>query len=130
MAEQINLNKIVYSKTQYERVIDTSFTQLVETTPVSPTVIPSISTAEFFQNYQEIFYQIPKFGDTNSHEYLVINSQAYIGTVGGNDDLVEALIAEVTELRTENIALQQELANNVAKSATEALTQLQDTLNG
>ncbi len=55
MAEQINLNKTVYSKTQYERVIDTSFTQLVEPTPIPPTNIPAISVAEFFNNYQEIF---------------------------------------------------------------------------
>ena len=73
--EQINLNKIVYSKTQYERVIDTSFTQLIEpVSPVSPS-IPSISVAEFFSNYQEIFFQIPRFGNINSHEYLILTSQ-------------------------------------------------------
>ena len=80
MAEQINLNKTVYSKTQFERVIDTSFTQLVETPTVTPAAIPSVTTAEFFQNYQEIFYQIPKFGDINSHEYLIKTSQAYLGS--------------------------------------------------
>jgi hypothetical protein len=111
MAEQINLNKIVYSKTQYERVIDTSFTQLVEPTPVSPTVIPSISTAEFFQNYQEIFYQIPKFGDNNSHEYLIKTSQAYIGQNSVDNETIQALIDEVTQLRQENIDLQQLLLN-------------------
>jgi hypothetical protein len=111
MAEQINLNKVVYSKTQYERVIDTSFTQLVETTPVSPTVIPSISTAEFFQNYQEIFYQIPKFGDTNSHEYLIKTSQAYLGSSQINDETIQALIDEVTILRAENLDLQQQIIN-------------------
>jgi len=98
MAEQINLNKIVYSKTQYERVIDTSFTQLVEPTPVSPTSIPSISVAEFFTNYQEIFYQIPKFGELNSHDQI-------------DDDTIQALIDEVTQLRQENLDLQQQFLN-------------------
>jgi hypothetical protein len=111
MAEQINLNKIVYSKTQYERVIDTSFTQLVEPTPVSPTSIPSISVAEFFTNYQEIFYQIPKFGELNSHEYLIRTSQAYIGSSQIDDDTIQALIDEVTQLRQENLDLQQQFLN-------------------
>jgi hypothetical protein len=127
--KEINLNKQVFEKQAFDNTIDTSFSELTTSTQlVTTSSTPTID--QFFQDYQTLFYTIPKFGDTNSHEYLIINSQAYIGTVGGNDDLVEALIAEVTELRTENIALQQELANNVAKSATEALTQLQDTLNG
>lgn len=127
--KEINLNKQVFEKQAFDNTIDTSFSELTTSTQlVTASSTPTID--QFFQDYQTLFYNIPKFGDTNSHEYLVINSQAYIGTVGGNDDLVEALIAEVTELRNENIALQQELANNVAKSATEALTQLQDTING
>ena len=111
MAEQINLNKTVYSKTQFERVIDTSFTQLVETPTVTPTAIPSVTTAEFFQNYQEIFYQIPKFGDINSHEYLIKTSQAYLGSSQINDDTIQALIDEVTTLRAENLDLQQQIIN-------------------
>jgi hypothetical protein len=111
MAEQINLNKVVYSKTQYERVIDTSFTQLVEPTPVLPTSIPSISVAEFFTNYQEIFYQIPKFGELNSHEYLIRTSQAYLGSSQIDDDTIQALIDEVTQLRQENLDLQQQFLN-------------------
>jgi len=120
MAEQINLNKTVYSKTQYERVIDTSFTQLVEPTPVSPLSIPSISVAEFFNNYQEIFYQIPKFGETNSHEYLIKTSQAYLGESQVDNDTIQALVDEVTQLRQENLDLQQQILN----------TQITGSING
>ena len=116
MAEQINLNKTVYSKTQYERVIDTSFTQLVQSTPVSPLSIPSISVAEFFTNYQEIFYQIPKFGPTNSHEYLIKTSQAYIGQTQTENDTMQALIDEITQLRQDNIDLQQQLISQITGS--------------
>jgi hypothetical protein len=110
-AEKINLNKTNYSKTQYERVIDTSFTQLIE--PVSPPtiVVPSISVAEFFSNYQEIFFQIPKFGDINSHEYLIKTSQEYIGSDLLDNSTIEALIEEITQLRQENLELQQQLAS-------------------
>ena len=109
--EQINLNKTVYSKTQYERVIDTSFTQLIEpVAPVSPS-IPSISVAEFFSNYQEIFFQIPKFGDINTHQYLIQTSQEYIGSGQVDDTLLNSLIEEITQLRQENLELQQQLSN-------------------
>jgi hypothetical protein len=111
--EQINLNKIVYSKTQYERVIDTSFTQLIEpVSPVSP-IIPSISVAEFFSNYQEIFFQIPRFGNINSHEYLIRTSQEYIGSSEIDNSTIQALIEEVTQLRQENLELQQQLSNTL-----------------
>jgi len=111
--EQINLNKIVYSKTQYERVIDTSFTQLIEpVSPVSPS-IPSISVAEFFSNYQEIFFQIPRFGNINSHEYLIRTSQEYIGSSEIDNNTIQALIEEVTQLRQENLELQQQLSNTL-----------------
>jgi hypothetical protein len=82
---------------------------LVQPTPVTPESIPSISVAEFFNNYQEIFFQIPKFGDINSHEYLIKTSQEYIGSNQLTDDTIQALIEEVTQLRQENLDLQQQI---------------------
>jgi hypothetical protein len=109
--EQINLNKTVYSKSQYERVIDTTFTQLVEPTLIPVDEIPSISVAEFFSNYQEIFFQIPKFGNINSHEYLIQTSQEYIGSGQVDDSTLNALIEEITQLRQENLELQLQLSS-------------------
>lgn len=109
MAQPVTLQKQVYDKNQYQKVIDTSFTQLVQPTPVTPESIPSISVAEFFNNYQEIFFQIPKFGDINSHEYLIKTSQEYIGSNQLTDDTIQALIEEVTQLRQENLDLQQQI---------------------
>jgi hypothetical protein len=106
--EQVNLNKSVFEKRQYERVIDTSFTQLVQPAATSSVVPPSISVAEFFTNYQTLFFEIPKYGNTNSHEYLIKTSQAYAGEFN-NDDTIQALIEEVTQLRQENLALQQQI---------------------
>jgi hypothetical protein len=120
MVEQISLNKQVFSKTQYERVIDTSFTQLVEPTPISSLTIPSISVAEFFLNYQDIFYQIPKFGDVNSHFYLVKTSGEYIGNTQ-NDDIIQALIDEINQLRQQNLELQ-------TSQTSQTLTSVQETL--
>jgi len=106
--EQVNLNKSVFEKRQYERVIDTSFTQLVQPAATNSVVPPSISVAEFFTNYQTLFFEIPKYGTTNSHEYLIKTSQEYAGDFN-NDDTIQALIEEVTQLRQENLALQQQI---------------------
>jgi hypothetical protein len=107
--ENITPNKLVYDKSQYERVIDTSFTQLVQLQITSS--LPTITVAEFFQNYQELFFSIPKFGDTNSHEYLVKTSGEYIGSTNVNDDLIQALLEETNQLRQENLDLQQQITS-------------------
>ena len=113
--EQVNLNKNVFLKDQYEKVIDTSFTQLVQPAATSSVVPPSISIAEFFTNYQTLFFEIPKYGATNSHEYLIKTSQAYAGDFN-NDDTIQALIEEITSLRQENLTLQQQILNPVTAS--------------
>jgi hypothetical protein len=112
MAIKVNLNKVQYSKSQYEKVIDTSFTQLVQPAAVETTVAPTISISEFFQNYQSLFFSIPKFGNVNSHEYLIKTSQEYAGNFNNNEDTIQALIEEITQLRQENLDLQQQIFNN------------------
>jgi len=109
--EQVNLNKNVFLKDQYEKVIDTSFTQLVQPAATSSVVPPSISIAEFFTNYQTLFFEIPKYGNTNSHEYLIKTSQAYAGDFSNSDDTIQALIEEITSLRQENLTLQEQILN-------------------
>lgn len=109
--ELITLTNTVYDKNQYQKVIDTSFTQLVQPQVTASAITPTISVADFFQNYQQIFFQIPKFGELNSHEYLIKTSQEYIGSSSVNDDTVQALIDEITQLRQENLILQQQLTS-------------------
>ena len=106
--EQINLNKQVYDKNQYQKVIDTSFTQLVNVTSSLTSSIPTISVDQFFQYYQDLFFQIPKLGDINSHEYLIKTSTEYIGISQQTNDTIQALVEEVTSLRQENLSLQQQ----------------------
>lgn len=105
--EIINLNKVEYDKNQYQKVIDTSFNQLIN---ISQTinVTQSVSVDQFFQYYQDLFYQIPKLGDINSHSYLVKTSSDYIGNVQVND-VVQALIEEINQLRQDNLTLQQQI---------------------
>jgi hypothetical protein len=112
MAEQIKLTKQVYDKNQYQKVIDTSFTQLVQpATSVTGSTLPSVD--QFFDFYNQLFFDIPKFGETNSHEYLIKTSQEYIGTSALVNDELQALIDEITELRQENLDLQQQLLSSI-----------------
>ena len=111
-SEVIDLNKQVFEKRQYDKTIDTSFTQLVQPVATGSAVAPAISVAEFFTNYQTLFFEIPKFGDTNSHEYLIKTSQEYAGDFN-NDETIQALIEEITQLRQENLDLQQQLLGSI-----------------
>ena len=116
MAQQITLTKQVYDKNQYQKVIDTSFTQLVQpTTAATGSTLPSVN--QFFDYYNQLFFDIPKFGETNSHEYLIKTSQEYIGTSNIVNDEIQALINEITELRQENLELQQQLITTVQNTS-------------
>lgn len=112
MSSVVDLSKQVFEKQQYQQVIDTSFTQLTlgGVSPTTTTNTPVPTVQEFFDNYAQLFYQIPKTGETNSHQYLVNQSSAYIGGEGINEE-VTALLAEVTALREENLQLQQQLVD-------------------
>jgi len=121
MASQVvNLNKQVFEKRQYDKTINTSFTQLVQPTSVSTgSVLPSVD--QFFDYYNQLFFDIPKFGVTNSHEYLIKTSQDYIGASNVANDEIEALIEEITQLRQENLELNQQLLNaqtNIVTTST------------
>jgi hypothetical protein len=112
MGQQVKLVKRVYDKNQYQKVIDTSFTQLVQPiTAATGSTLPSIN--QFFDYYNQLFFDIPKFGETTSHEYLIKTSQEYIGITNVVNDEIQALISEITELRQENLELQQQLLTSV-----------------
>ena len=102
--ERINLRKQVYPKNEVNNVINTNFTEF--TLPNIQTVVTA-SIEEFFTQYQTLFFQIPKFGNINSHEYLIKTSQAYVGSVVVNDEIV-LLQQEITQLRRQLIEIQRE----------------------
>jgi len=115
MGQQVNLLKQVYDKNQYQKVIDTSFTQLVQPASADTgSALPSIE--QFFDYYNQLFFDIPKFGEVNSHEYLIKTSQDYIGATNVVNDEIQALINEITELRQENLELQQQLLTSATST--------------
>ena len=106
--EKVNLLKENFSsRIQYQEVIDTSFTELAFPTPELDDIVNVPTIDEFFQNYEQLFFEIPKFGETNSHEYLIKTSQAYVGSTVVNDEIV-LLQQEITQLRRQLIEIQRE----------------------
>ena len=101
-----SLNKTFYNRREYEKVIDTSFSQFSPTPPEEDT----ITVEKFFDYYNSIFYDIPIDGDTSSHTYLVKTSGNYIKDPGVNED-VQMLLDEISSLQQENLALNQRLLN-------------------
>ena len=97
MEKKIDLIKNVYNKIQYSKTIDTSFKEL-GITSITEDLTQQPSVEEFFALYNELFYDIPPTGETNSHQYLVIQSGDYIG-FDQNQEEIEALQTEINQLR-------------------------------
>jgi len=106
--QRIDLVKKVYSKTEYPRIIDTQFNQL-GVMSVNEQLATTITVTQFFEYYNELFYEIPAFGETNSHEYLVVTSGEYINFDGNNAE-IEALQNEIAQLRRDLLQAQIEKA--------------------
>ena len=93
---QIFIQKQVFDKDTFEKVVDTQFSQLIN--PLASDVAELVTVDEFFKLYEEIFYQIPKEGDINSHRYILEKEAEYLGINLNNDD-IQALLDEITTLR-------------------------------
>ena len=122
--ETLNLNKKAYAKNEYEKVIDTKFSQLASPTTITDTPTTSIETqiASFFADYDQLFLDIPKFGPINSHEYLIKTSTEYIDFNPINDD-IQALIEEINTLQAQNLELNQQLVE-LSTPSTNSVNQL------
>ena len=112
---KVNLIKQEYNKSQYTQVINTEFTELGVTSSIE--ITQSISVGEFFNNYQEIFFRIPKFGELNSHEYLVKTSGEYIEFTT-SDENIQPLIEEISQLRQQNLELNQRIIDLQLQNVT------------
>lgn len=106
MSEKIELIRNVFNKQQFEKTVDTSFSQLTTLPPQSNTDV-TINIDDFFNQYSNLFYDIPKQGETNSHEYLINTSQNYTGNLENTED-IQPLLDEIDNLR-EQLITQQEV---------------------
>jgi hypothetical protein len=101
--QQIPIEKQVFDKDQFGRVIDTTFRQLIN--PQEEEETPEFTLEDFFELYDDLFFQIPKEGDTDSHRFILEREAEYLGVVVSQDDL-QALLDEITNLRQQVLDLQ------------------------
>tara|TARA_B110000285_G_scaffold85850_1_gene98490 strand:+ start:1113 stop:1610 length:498 start_codon:yes stop_codon:yes gene_type:complete len=104
--EITNLNRTVFDKTLFNETIDTSFSELGDTNQPDPSFFDiNLATQDnFFTLYEKFFFEIPKMGISNSHEYLVKKSGDYIN-FERDQQAIQELLDEIAELRIENVDL-------------------------
>tara|TARA_Y100000592_G_scaffold83426_1_gene133246 strand:+ start:44 stop:1414 length:1371 start_codon:yes stop_codon:yes gene_type:complete len=92
--EIVELQKRHYGTKDASQLLDRSFSELTKTRD-------GISSANFFNLYRELFFDIPKVGE-NSHTTLMLESKEYINDyVDPKDDKIEQLLDRIIELETE-----------------------------
>lgn len=129
MSENINIQVVNYNKEQFGKAINTQFTQFGVTPAVEVPASETVDIPGFFAAYDRLFLEIPKAGEINSHQYLANRSGEY----AGGEDIsaeIQALTAEVTQLRGENLTLQSrviELANTTTLLSKDQIIQLSNT---
>jgi hypothetical protein len=107
MSEKVTFAKQVYNKDQYQKIIDTSFNQLgVQSIQQQLEQQPTVD--DFFVMYNDLFYDIPELGTTNSHEFLIKKSSEYIDFEPNNEEIL-ALQAEIAQLRIELLDAQKQI---------------------
>lgn len=107
MEKKIDVKKTVFNKAEYQKIIDTSFNELGVTNIVDD-INNTVTVDKFFTYYNELFYEIPERGATNSHEYLIRTSGDYIN-FEEQSEIIEALQEEINILRETNLDLQSQL---------------------
>jgi hypothetical protein len=77
-----------------ESVLDTNFSFFSR---INAT--PDFTIEDFFQLYEELFYQIPKEDEVESHRYILNKEAEYLGVKLADDLDIQALLDEITSLR-------------------------------
>ena len=104
MANDIQIQKTVFSNLEFGRVVDSTFSTFKQPDTgggLDPTV-------EFFKLYEDLYYVIDVTGETDSHEYLVRRSSELLNFDTVTED-IQPLLDEIAELRQENLSLNQQI---------------------
>tara|TARA_R110001592_G_scaffold346703_1_gene639440 strand:+ start:420 stop:788 length:369 start_codon:yes stop_codon:yes gene_type:complete len=117
MKQSANLNRQVFDKDKFNETVDTEFSQLITKPDPSFFDLNLATLKDFWLLYDKFFYDIPKLGNIESHEYLAKTSGEY-ANVDNISSEVQVLLDEIASLREENLELRQNEALNVTKNLT------------
>lgn len=112
----VEFSNLVVSRESVSEILDTSFKEFGQ-----ETVDSQKSVEQFFQDYSDLYYQIPAEGLVNSHEYLVSMSSQLLQVESTMLD-IQPLLDEITALKSQAVSYQEtivELNTRIAElSAT------------
>lgn len=131
MANNLPIQKTVYNREKYRKVVNREFSTFV---PPPPDADPTVD--DFFNLYETLFYEIPAEGETGSHTYLIQKSSELVDFEKDNID-IQPLLDEIADLRqqlleanTEILQLEIEAAGQaVGPTTTDEFQALQQELN-
>jgi hypothetical protein len=104
MGNNVKIQKTVYSKDAFGKVIDRSFNTFKQ-----PSDVPISKTIdEFFKDYEDLYLEISINGDEKSHQYLVERSSELLNIQDALID-IQPLLDEIAELRQQLLEAQQEI---------------------
>lgn len=104
MANDIQIQKTVFGKVDFTKVVDTSFTTFTQPIPAEDTDTPE----ELFRLYDKLYYTIDLEGDIQSHRYLVDKSSELVGFDAITQD-IQPLLDEIAQLREQLLQAEQQL---------------------
>lgn len=106
MKKSANLERQVFNKNKFKETVDTEFSQLVQPKDPSFFDLNLATLKDFWLLYDKFFYDIPKEGEIESHEFISITSGEY-ANISQTTEEVQVLLDEIATLREENLELRQ-----------------------
>ena len=113
MAEEINIQKTVFNRREFERVIDREFKQFI---PPEDVTDPD-NIEDVFRLYNKFYLEMKRRGGNNSHEYLIRKSSELVD-LSADDDRLQPLLDEITNLRSELVEAQSTILELEIQNAT------------
>ena len=104
MANDIEIKKTVYNKTEFSRVIDKTFRTYTQPTPEEDLDTPD----ELFRLYEKLYFEIDVEGEENSHEYLIRKSSELVSYERDTED-IQPLLDEIAQLRIQLLQANQQI---------------------
>ena len=108
--KRITLQRQVFEKEKYLNTIDNSFKELKSEPDPNFFDRDLAVLSDFWYLYEKFFYNIPKLGVIESHEYLSKTSGEFANSEFISEQ-VQSLLDEIVVLREENLRLLEENIN-------------------
>lgn len=92
--ERVRVSKVEYRRDVLSKVLDTNFTTFTQ--PVEESGQDTIE--ELFRLYDKLYFNIPKEGQVNSHQYLIKKSSELVNFEKSTEE-IQPLLDEIAQLR-------------------------------